>query len=344
MKKKKLLRIATKIGVASLMLACLALYSLFLRPNILVGKPSKQLHIPRGTSFRSLQATLLQKGYLSNATSFYLLARLMRYDRKVRSGVYQLQPNMSNWAVIRLLRAGIQQPVKMVFHDVKNKAELAHQLTKNLEVSTDAFKQLLDDPDFVRQYGFEPENVLTMFIPNTYEVYCTIDPKKLFERMYREYQRFWNEHRRRQAKNARLTPVEVAILASMVQSETNKVDEAPLIAGVYINRLRKRIALGSDPTLLYILDDPTVRRVLSEHRAVDSPYNTYKYRGLPPGPICLPTIAMIDSVLNFSRHHYLYFSAKEDFSGAHYFTRSFEQHLRNAQRYQRALNRARIYR
>ena len=332
------------VGSALLMLTILLLYSLFLRPNILVGKPGKQLNIPRGISFRGLIDTLQQEGYVSNVTSFSFLARLMRYDHRVIPGAYQLKPNMSNWQAVRLLRRGTQQPVKIVLHHVCDKAELAAKITHNLEISAAAFKQLLDDPSFVSQYGFHLENVLTMFIPNTYEVYWTISPEGLFARMYKEYQRFWNERRVSQAKRIKLTPVEVSILASIVQGETKKADEAPLVAGVYMNRLRKKIPLQSCPTLLYSLGDPSARRVLHKYKAIDSPYNTYKHKGLPPGPISLPSIAMIDAVLNFTSHSYLYFSAKEDLSGYHYFTQSFKEHLRNARRYQAVLNQGRVYR
>lgn len=344
MKRKKLLSIAAVAGSTALIFMLLVAYSLFWRPNILVGKPGKQLNIPHGISFRDLQDRLQQEGYVSNITSFSLLARLVRYDRRVIPGAYQLKSNMSNWRLVRLLRAGAQQPVKVVIHHVRNKKELAEKLTKHLEVSADDFSRLLEDPAFVSQYGFNLENVLTMFIPNTYEVYWTISPRGLFARMYKEYQRFWNVTRTQQAKRLKLTPVEVAILASIVQRETNRAQEAPLIAGVYINRLRKNMALQSCPTLLHILGDPSARRVLHKYKALDSPYNTYRYRGLPPGPICLPAIAMIDAVLDFTTHNYFYFSAKEDFSGSHYFTRSFKEHQRNARRYQKALNRANVYR
>lgn len=344
MKKRNLLRGVLAAAASLLLLVFLLLYGLLFRPNVLVGQAGKQLCIPHGTNFSSLQATLKQEGYLRHARSFRLLARLMHYDRRIVPGAYTLQTDMSNWEALRLLRAGNQRPVKVVLNNINSKADLARQLTRNLELSADEFEQLLHDPTFLDTYGFRPETVLAMFIPNTYEVYWTTSARNLFARMHREYQRFWNQTRTKQAKAIRLTPVEVATLASIVQKETSKADEAPLIAGVYINRLKKKIALGSDPTLLHILNDPTIRRVLNKHKTLDSPYNTYKYRGLPPGPICSPGIAMIDAVLNYTPHHYLYFSAKEDFSGYHYFARSYEQHLRNARRYQRALNRARIYR
>ncbi|MEM9417186.1 MAG: endolytic transglycosylase MltG [Bacteroidota bacterium] len=344
MTKQELLRITTKVGAVLLMLTCLALYSFLLRPNILVGKPSQQLHIPHGTSLKHLQATLQQEGYLAHGTSFRLVAYLLRYDPKVRPGAYQLQPNMSNWAVIRLLRAGLQQPVKIVLHHIRDKAELTAKITQNLAIKPNAFKKLLDDPTFLKQYGFQPDNVLTMFIPNTYEVYWTISPERLFEKMYQEYRRFWHERRVSQAQRLKLTPIEISILASIVQNETFQLEEAPIIAGVFINRLKKRIPLQSDVTVWHALGDTSVKRILHKDTKVDSSYNTYKYRGLPPGPLNVPEIIMIDAVLNFMKHDYLYFCGKEDLSGYTYFSKTFKEHLKYAKRYQATLNRAGIYR
>jgi UPF0755 protein len=343
-KKRHLIRAASIAGSVVLILTLLLFYDLCMRPNILVGRSGKRLNIPRHTSFRELQEALQREGYVSNIASFGLLARLMRYDRKIIPGAYQLTTNMGNWKAIRVLKTGMQQPVKIVLHRVHTKEELAAKITQNIDIKAADFKKLLDDPTFVGRYGFNMENVMTMFIPNTYEVYWTITPEGLFERMYREYQQFWNVSRRSQAKYLNFTPIDVSILASIVQSETNKIEEAPLIAGVYINRLRKKMALQSCPTLLYALGDSSVRRVLHKYRDLDSPYNTYKYKGLPPGPINLPTVAMIDAVLNSTSSNYLYFVAKEDFSGYHYFSKSLKEHLRNARRYQKTLDQTRVYR
>ena len=343
MKKRSLVQVITLAGSAFMAIA-LFVYVLGLHPNILVGKQSQQLKIPYGTSFKALKNTLQQHDYVSNATSFSLWARFMRYDRQIIPGVYQLAPNMSNWEIIQILKKGTQQPVKVVLYSVRTKEELATQITQNLEISANDFKKLLDDSAFVSRYGFNLDNVMTMFVPNTYEVYWTVTPERLFARMHKEHQRFWNTSRRKKAESLKMSSIEIAILASIVQKETNKLDEAPLIAGVYISRLRKKIALQSCPTLLYALGDPSARRVLQKHKNFDSLYNTYKYRGLPPGPICLPSIAMIDAALNSTPSDYLYFSAKEDFSGYHYFSRSLKEHLRYAKRYQKALNKARIYR
>lgn len=344
MKRKGILRVVIAAGSGGILLVLLSFYGLCMRPNILVGRPDKQLNIPHGITFQQLQDTLQKQGYVAHIHSFHLLARFLRYDRRVIPGAYQLKANMSNWEAIRLLRAGIQHPVKLVLHHISTKAELADKITRNLEMRAEDFSRLLNDPTFVGKYGFTTENVMTMFIPNTYEVYWTTTSEALFARMYREYQRFWHADRLRRAQHLQMTPQEVAILASIVQSETNKAEEAAIIAGIYINRLRRKYPLQSCPTLLYALGDTSARRVLQKDKLIDSPYNTYKYRGLPPGPISLPTITMIDAVLHYTSHNYLYFSAKEDLSGNHYFTRSFEEHLRNARRYQKVLNQARIYR
>ncbi len=329
--------------IALILLPLMSVYHLLGRANFLVRQPPRILTIPHGIAFKELQEKLQQEKYIAHPNSFALLARLMRYDRRIMPGVYQLQPNMSNRQAIRLLRTGTQTPVKIVLHHAATKEALAEELTRNLETNSEELLKLLNDRIFLRQYGLNPENVLTMFIPNTYEVYWTISAQGLFERMHQEHQRFWNQERCQQAQAMNLSPTEISIIASIVQKETNKLDEAPLIAGVYLNRLKKGMGLDSCPTLLHALGDPSIRRLLKKHKSIDSPYNTYKYKGLPPGPICLPSMAMIDSVLKFATHDYFYFSAKEDFSGYHYFSHAYEQHLKNARRYQKALNQARIY-
>ena len=340
----KTTRRVVAIAGMSLLVTCVAGYVLALRPNVLVGQPSRRLDVPSGMTFVALRAKLQQQGYVANVTSFTLLARLLGYDRQLRPGAYRLVANMSNWSALRLLRAGLQQPVKIILPQVRTKAALAAKITQNIALSAAAFEELLADAAFLQQYGFNLHNVLAMFVPNTYEVYWTVSAQGLFARMHREYQRFWTARRRGQAAGLGLTPVQVATLASIVQCETNKAAEAPLIAGVYLNRLRKGMALASCPTLLYILDDPSAKRVLHKHKALASPYNTYKHKGLPPGPIGVPTIAMVEAVLGCGKHGYLYFAAKADFSGYHHFARTLKEHLRYARRYQKALNKAQVYR
>lgn len=319
------------------------IYQLVWRPNLLVGQAQRCIVIPRNATFDQLLVRLQQEAGLLHPTTFRYVARLLRYYR-LRPGYYQLQSNMNNWAAVRLLRGGVQQPVRVTFAQVRTKADLVQQLTQNLGVDPKDFLALLQDEAWLKKYGFTPENVLTMFVPDTYEAYWTISAEGLFERMYQGYQRFWTPQRRQQAAQWRLSPIQVAILASVVQEETNLAREAPIIAGVYLNRLRRRIALQADPTLKFALGDPTRKRILNKDKKIDSPYNTYRYRGLPPRPICVPTQANLQAVLEAERHKFFYFAAKHDLSGEHHFSADLRQHTNHARRYRRTLSRARIYR
>jgi UPF0755 protein len=186
-------------------------------------------------------------------------------------------------------------------------------------------------------HGFNSDNMLVMFIPNTYEVYYNITPDALVKRMYGEYQNFWNDERIAKAKKIGLTPIEVSILASIVQAETISDDEAPTIAGLYLNRLKQGIPLQADPTLVFAVGDFTLKRILNVHKEIDSPYNTYRYAGLPPGPINMPEIKSLKAVLDYLPSDFIYMCAKEDFSGRHNFTSDYQEHMNNAIRYQRAL-------
>jgi UPF0755 protein len=249
---------------------------------------------------------------------------------------------MSNLALVRMLRSGRQVPVKVTFNTVRTKEDLAEKITANLEVTKAQFLQLLQDSVYIRKFDFEEETIMSMFIPNTYEFWWNTSAETLFDRMYKEYQSFWTEERKAKAKALGLSQQEVSTLASIVQAESQKSDERPRIAGVYLNRLRIGMALQADPTLVFAAGDFSIKRLTGVHMAIDSPYNTYKYPGLPPGPINLPDINSLDAVLNTEKHDFLYFCAKEDFSGYHSFASNYNDHMANARRYQRALNAANI--
>lgn len=314
-------------------------YQIVYTPNILVGKQPRPLVIPRGAHFKDVQDLLHKGDYTQDLISFSFLSKLMDYDEQVKPGRYLLQPNQSNIQAIRLLRAGIQEPVKITFNNVRLISDLSEKITRNLNMKSAEFEAALIKFAMNNSSGFNKDNVLTMFIPNTYEVYFNVSPDELVDRMHDEFKKFWNEERRRKAEAVGLTPVEVSILASIVQAESVKHDEAPIIAGLYINRLKKDIPLQADPTLVFAVGDFTLKRVLNEHKEIDSPYNTYRNRGLPPGPVNMPEIFAIDAVLNYKKSDYLYMCAKEDFSGRHNFTHSYRQHINNAQKYQQALTR-----
>lgn len=333
------------IIVFSIFLASFSFYAyqVITTPNFLVDKAEAHLHIPSGATFKDVQNMLYEGDYVQDLVAFSVLAKLRNYDKSIKRGRYLIKPNMNNWQVINILKSGEQAPTNITFHNVRLKKDLAEKITKNIELSTERFLKLLNDPETAKKYGFEDETFISMFIPNTYQVYWTISANELLERMHYEYQKFWNEERLAKAEALNMTPEEVSTLASIVMAESIKADESPRIAGVYINRLKKNIPLQADPTLVYAAGDFSIRRVLNVHKEIDSPYNTYKYRGLPPGPINLPTITAIDAVLNYKKHKYLYFCAKEDFSGYHNFATNLQDHLKNAKKYQIALNKAKVF-
>lgn len=312
-------------------------YQICFTPNILVGKEERVLIIPRGADFKFVQKKFHEGNIVQDLMSFSFLSRLMEYRDHVKPGRYVLQPNMTNLQAIRLLRAGIQEPVRITFNNVRLIRDLSEKITKNLNMKPEEFEAALIQFTMANRSGFNKDNILSMFIPNTYEVYYNISPEDLVERMHKEFDNFWTEERKAKAKEIGLTPIEVSVLASIVQAESIRADEAPVIAGLYINRLKKGIALQADPTLVYAVGDFTLKRVLNEHKEIDSPYNTYKYAGLPPGPINLPEIRSLNAVLDYTKSNYIYMCAKEDFSGRHNFTSSYQQHMNNAIKYQRAL-------
>ncbi len=320
-------------------------YQAFYTPNVLVEDDSPAyLHISRDADFRQVSDSLFHNGMVNDMVSFSLVAKLMEYQENVRPGRYEIRPRMTNMQLVRALRSGQQAPLNITFNNIRVKEDLAERITRNLEITPDAFYTLLTDSAYIEKFGFNEQTIMGMFIPNTYEVYWNTTAAELFDRMHKEYQKFWNENRRAKAAALGMDPGQVSVLASIVQAETVKADERPKVAGVYINRLRINMPLQADPTLVFALGDFSIKRVLNVHKEIDSPYNTYKNLGLPPGPINLPEISALDAVLNYQDHNYLYFCAKDDFSGYHAFATNLRDHMINARRYSAALNAAGIYR
>jgi len=312
-------------------------YQIVYTPNILVDHDDRLFIVKEGSTFKDIQKELHESRIVNDLISFSFLAKITGYADELKPGRYILRRNMTNLQALKILKSGKQEPVKVTFNNVRLIPELAERITKNLGMTPEEFEAALIKFAMNNSYGFNKDNVMTMFIPNTYEVYYNVTPEALVERMHSEYDKFWTEERKAKAKEVGLTPIEVSILASIVQAETINADEAPIIAGLYLNRLRKGIALQADPTLVFAVGDFTLKRVLNVHKEIDSPYNTYKYPGLPPGPINMPEIRSIQAVLNYTPSNYYYMCAKEDFSGNHNFTNSYEEHMRNAARYQKAL-------
>jgi UPF0755 protein len=311
-------------------------YQMLFAANFLVEEESRILQIEKNETFKSLQNKLYDSHYINDLVSFSFLAKVMGYDESIKAGRYLIKANMNNIDAIRLLRSGVQTPVKITFNNIRLKKDLAEKITTNLAMSDQEFDSALNG-FVVKSKEFNSYNVIGMFIPNTYEVYYNISGEDLIERMHTEFNKFWNEDRKNLAHSLNLKPIEVMTLASVVNAESVKKDEANIIAGLYINRLKRNIALQADPTLVFASGDFSLKRVLNVHKEVDSPYNTYKYTGLPPGPINMPPIYAIDAVLSYAKHNYIYMCAKEDFSGYHNFAETLNEHINNANKYQRQL-------
>ena len=324
--------------------SAMKIYQYIFENNVNSNRRESILYLPEKTSVEELIWIMERDTLLENFNSFRIVSLLKRFKGPVKSGRYELTTGMSNNAIINMLRLGNQSPVKLTFNNIRTAGELARRLSKQLSSDSASFAEVLNDRDFVNSFGFTPETALCPFIPNTYLVYWNTSPKDLYERMVVEYKSFWNEPRMKKADSLKLTPAKIMTLASIVDEETNMPDEKPVIARLYLNRLQKKLPLQACPTLKYALQDFTLQRVLNIHKEVESPYNTYKHTGLPPGPIRLPSIQAIEAVLNADKNNYLYMVAKSDFSGRHHFSSTYNEHMRYAAQYQKTLNERKIYR
>ena len=303
------------------------------------------LYIPTDSKFDDLVDSLFEKKIIADKDEFKSWAEKRNLkDATIEPGKYLISPNMTiNDLIINLRKGYGEKEVKITFNNARTNTDLAEKFTANLEIKSEDFLNTLNDPNIAQQYGFNEVTFSTMFIPNTYNSYWDISMDDLLSKMAKEYKKFWNDERKAKAKKLNLTQSEVASLASIVMCETAKSDEAPIIAGVYINRIRQRIPLQADPTLIFAIGDFTIKRVLDVHKEIDSPYNTYKYTGIPPGPIYIASPTYIDAVLDYTKHDYIYFCAKEDFSGYSNFAKTYSAHLVNARKYQNALNKRKIF-
>jgi len=279
-----------------------------------------------------------QTELLNNTDAFFRFAHLTGYSSLIKPGRYEVVDGMNNLALLRLLVSGKQTPLDVTFKYAQRKEDLVSFWATQLEADSIELLGLLNDSVYCASVGFNTENIVSLFIPNTYNFYWTTSAPKLLKRMETEYTNFWNADRTARLANTKLSKAEVSVLASIVQKETYMTDEMPVVAGAYINRLRLGMPLQADPTIIFAMNDNTIKRVAGEMLNIESPYNTYKNKGLPPGPICVPGKAALNAVLNFKEHKFIYFCAKEDFSGYHNFAANFTQHQINARKYQKELN------
>lgn len=339
------MKIIARTGIVLLLIAAVAGglgYYFVFYPNIRV-EGEGVFYIREDDSFENVMENLQNDGYIKNSYTLRFVSRLKKYPDMVKSGRYRLKDGMNNNTLVNLLRSGNQEAVHFTFNNLRTLEQLAGVVSRQLEIDSLEFLETARRPDLQRELGFTPETFIGMFIPNTYQVYWNTKPEKLIRKMAEEYRKFWNDTRLAEAKKAGLSPMEVMTLASIIEEETIRPEEYPVIAGVYINRLNKNIPLSACPTLKFALGDFTLKRILNKHLEIESPYNTYKNLGLPPGPIRMASVNVIDAVLHYKKHDYLYFCAKSDFSGGHYFSKTLHQHNIYAEQYHRALNQRKIY-
>jgi UPF0755 protein len=302
------------------------------------------LNIYPNDTKEQVMTRLQQVGKMSSPQRLEFLLNLVGYQENVKPGQYALTPGISSFKIVRMLRSGLQTPVKLTFNNMRTVEELAGRLSNQLMADSLTLLTCFRDTAWRDSLGLTDRNYVAVFIPDTYEVWWNISPEKLRGKFVKAWKYFWDEKRTQEASKIGLTPAEVSTLASIVEEETKQSDEMPKVAGLYLNRMRIDMPLQADPTVKFAVGDFTIKRILREHTLVNSPYNTYKVIGLPPGPIRIPSIRALDATLQPIRHSYLYMCAKEDFSGYHAFATTYEQHEANAVKYRMALNKNGIMR
>lgn len=331
------------VGFALLAVFLYCVY-IFFAPNFSTKTDEKVfICVPDSSTFDDVIALLEQKTEVSNTNSFKQVAGLFHYGTRIRSGRYEIKSGMNNFQLVRILRSGRQTPVQLTFNNIRTKEELAGRMSAQLMADSVSIINLLNDTGFLATYKLNPNTVISIFIPNTYEVFWNLNAKKMFERMNKEYTTFWTEERKAKAAAIPLTPTEVCTLASIVEEETNNKTDRPKVAGLYINRLKIGMPLQADPTLKYAVGDFSIKRLTLKHILFISPYNTYRNHGLPPGPIRVATPNGIDAVLNYVHHNYIYMCASETFNGEHKFAANWAEHQANARKYQQKLNSLNIH-
>lgn len=341
-----------KIGlfvVVSILLTTFTFYfwQVFRSPNFEVSKEQPfVLYVPTGGTYEGVIDSLKKNNVLKDEMSFRFVAKMRKLPESVKAGRYVIKSNMGNLEVVHKIRSGNQDALNLTFNNIRLKSDLVERVGNKFEFGKEKFTDMLNDPTVTQKYGFDTTNIVSMFLPNTYSVFWNTSANKFLGRMHDEYKKFWTPARQEKAKVLGYTQQQVSVLASIVDAETNQVAEMPRIAGVYLNRLRKNMPLQADPTIVFAHRNFSIKRVTNQLAALNSPYNTYRNTGLPPGPINIPSVEAVDAVLNPENHNYLYFCAKvsedDKFLGYHAFAETYAEHLLNARLYQEALNKLNI--
>ncbi|MEM9545417.1 MAG: endolytic transglycosylase MltG [Bacteroidota bacterium] len=310
-------------------------YGIIFSPNTAFNEDIVTIQIPKNSSFDDVVQILKEANVLTDETSFRRVSEWMNYQREeVPSGNFELKKGWNNKELISKLRSGVQKPVKITFNNVRTVEELMGPLSATISLDSSELAGYFLDPVVQDDLGFSKETMLTMFIPNTYEMYWDMNAENLANRLLKEHDAFWNKNdRRSKAEQLNMSPAEVYTLASIVEKESQYGPERPIIAGLYLNRIERGIPLQADPTVVFANGDFGIRRVLNKHLKYDSPYNTYLYNGLPPGPIYMPSIESIDAVLNPEEHDYIFMCAKPGYGTQHAFAKTNRGHAQNARKY-----------
>ena len=322
--------------VCILLIAGIIYYFFF---TSMTGKDkTRYLYIDRDDNIDSVLVKLRDLSTTHGMFAFQTLARHTRYGEKIRTGRYAIKPSEGTFTAFRHIKNGMQEPLNLTIPSVRTMERLAAVLSERLMLDSTEIIAALSDSAVCRKYGYTKETMPCLFVPNTYDIYWNISAEALLDRMKKESDRFWTPERTQKAKDLNLSREQVVTMASIIDEETANDQEKPMIAGMYYNRLKTGMPLQADPTVKFAIGDFSLKRIYNNMLSVNSPYNTYRNTGLPPGPIRIPSVAGIDAVLNLVRHDYLYMCAKEDFSGTHNFARTYQEHLANAAKYTAALN------
>jgi UPF0755 protein len=299
---------------------------------------SKYLYIRSDkASYSDLLQTIKDSNFVESPGSFDFLAKRRGLDERVKPGRYEIKKGMSLMDIVRMLRNGTQSPINFTIAKVRTPEGLAEMIGRKFECDSASVMEFINSPDSMKKFDLKPDEALAMVIPDTYTYFWNSTPGVVLDKFHKAYEKLWNEQRRNQAKALGLTPVTATILASIVEEETNVKDEKGLMASVYLNRYNAGMPLGADPTIKYALRNFGLKQILYGHLEVESPYNTYRHKGFPPGPICTPSLETLDAVLQSEHTNYMYFVAKSDFSGRHEFSETFDEHLAKANSFRKEL-------
>jgi len=299
----------------------------------------KYLYVPSDSAKKDLILHIIERdSIVKNPTMFSIVSERIGFWKNIKPGKYKIEKGNSVLKIARQLKNGQQEPVKLLIVKFRTKEALAGAISRKLEIDSTAFLSFLNSNDSLKSFGLDSNTAMSAIFPDSYTYFWNTTSAKVYRKFYEERQRIWTDERKQKASNHHLTPTQAYILASIIEEETNDADDKPIMASVYMNRLARGIRLGADPTVKFAMKDFELKRIYEKHTMFESPYNTYRNFGLPPGPICTPSVETLDAVLNAPPTDYLFFVANSDFSGKHIFTSSYSEHLKYAKLYQDALN------